>query len=413
MSQFNLWLAVLGGLTLLLSLGAGVMSSRTTLLSQPIVAVAVGAAVGPYGLDLLRVTALMDALPALEQLARLTVAFAVTSIALRLEPAYFRARARSLAVILGPGMIAMWLASALVAYVVLPIGPLVALLIGAVVTPTDPVLANSIVVGATARENLPQRLRYLLSGEAGINDGVAYLFVLLPVLLLTRPLETALADWLTRTLLWEVLGAVAIGFAVGTIVGRVERWESGFDFLEDTSVFTLTVALTFFVLGVTKLAGTDDILAVFVAGAAYHWQADPQDEAGEQQVEAVFDRLFTIPVFVVFGMALPWNGWFELGWRGPALVASVLLFRRLPMILAFRRFVPPLNRPEASVFVGWFGPIGIAAVFYAILAMERTGTEVVWVVGSLVVAGSVLAHGMTAVPATHWYGRLNDTDESW
>lgn len=413
MSQIDLWLALVGGLALVLGLSAGVVASRPYLLSQPIVAVAVGVAVGPHGLDLLRVTPVSDPLPLLEQFARITVAFAVVSIALRLEPAYLRERARSLAVLLGPGMVVMWLVSALVAYVVLPVGWLVALLLGAVVTPTDPVLANSIVVGETARENIPRRLRHLLSGEAGINDGTAYLFVLLPVLLLGRPFETALADWATHTLLRGVLGAVAIGLALGALAGWAERRINARDFLEETSVFTLTVALTFFVLGVAGLAGTADILAVFVAGAAYNWQANPEDEAREQRVEEVFDRLVTIPVFVVFGMAVPWAGWLDLGWRGPALVAGVLLLRRLPMVLALRRFVPQLDRTAASLFVGWFGPIGIAAVFYAILAVERTGSELVWTAGSLVVAGSVLVHGATAVPATHWYGRLDDADGSW
>lgn len=413
MSQLNLWIAAIGGLVLVVGLGTGLMKSRSYLPSAPMLAVAAGVLAGPHGFGVLALSPLGEPLPLLEELARFTIAFAVTSIALRLEPAYFRDRLRSLAVIVGPGMVAMWLSSALVAYLALPVGVLVALLVGAVVTPTDPVLANSIVAGKTAEENIPKRLRYLLSGEAGVNDGAAYLFVLLPILLLAHPLETALTDWLTETLLWEVLGAVALGFAIGLLVGKLERWESAGDFLEETSVFTLTVALTFFVLGVTKLVGTDDILAVFVAGAVYNWQADPQDEAREQRVEEVFNRLFTIPVFVVFGIALPWQGWFDLGWHGLALVVGILLFRRLPMVLAFRRAIPPLDRSEASLFVGWFGPIGIAAVFYAILAMERTGTELVWVATSLVVAGSILVHGLTAVPATHRYGRLNDDDDSW
>jgi NhaP-type Na+/H+ or K+/H+ antiporter len=59
-------------------------------------------------------------------------------------------------------------------------------------------------------------------------------------------------------------------------------------------------------------------------------------------------------------------------------------------------------------FVGWFGPIGITAIFYAILAMNETGVELVWTAVSLVVAGSVLVHGMTSTYGTHWYGRLDD-----
>lgn len=413
MEQLNLWLALVGGLTLVLALGAGVMASRSYLPSQPIVAVSVGVAVGPHGLDLLRVTPFAATLPLLEELARLTVAFAVTSIALRLEPAYFRHRARSLAVLLGPGMVAMWLLGSLVAYVVLPVEPLVALLVGAVVSPTDPVLANSIVVGETARANIPERLRYLLSGEAGINDGTAYLLVLLPVLLMAGPLGTAFADWSTRIVVLDVLGAVALGLAIGALVGAMERWESRFEFIEETSLFTLTVALTIFVLGAARLAGTADILAVFVAGVAYNWQADPRDEAREQLVGEVFNRLVTIPVFVVLGLALPWSGWFELGWRGPALVAGVLVLGRLPMMATLRRFVRPLDRPAATAFVGWFGPIGGAAVFYALLAVRETGAEIVWVAGSLVVVGSVVVHGVTATALTHRYGAIDDDAEWW
>lgn len=407
MSQFDVWLAVLGGLVLLLGLATGVMKSRSYLPSDPIVAVAVGIAIGPHGLAVLRLTSLTEPLVLLEAVARVTVGFAVTSIALRLPPSFYRERARSLAVLLVPGMVAMWLVSAAVAYAVLPVGLLVALLVGAVVTPTDPVLANSIVVGRTATENIPERLRFLLSGEAGINDGTAYLFVLLPLLVLSHPLEAALTEWATRTLLREVLGAILVGFLIGAGVGSLERWESAQDFLEDTSVFTITVALTFFVLGAAKLAGTADILAVFVAGAAYNWRADPEDEAKEQRVEEVFNRLFTIPAFVAFGMAIPWAGWVELGWRGPALVAGVLLLRRLPMVFALRRYVRPLDERGAALFFGWFGPIGVAAVFYAILASERTGSETAWIAGSLIVAGSVLVHGATATPATHRYGRAN------
>jgi NhaP-type Na+/H+ or K+/H+ antiporter len=408
MSQLNLWITAVGGLTLLLGLTTGFITSRAYLPSAPMTAAAAGVLLGPYGFDVLRLSPLSEPLPLLEVLARFTVAFAVTSIALRLDPRYLRDRARSLAVLVGPGMVVMWLLSSLVASLALPVGLLVALLVGAVLTPTDPVLANSILVGETATENIPERLRHLLSGEAGINDGVAYLFVFLPILLLAHPVETALADWLTRTVLWEVLGAVALGVVVGTVAGRLERLESDRETLDETSVFTLTVALTFFVLGLAALAGTDDVLAVFVAAVVYNWLADPRAEAREQRVQEVFDRLFTIPAFVVFGMAVPWAGWAALGWRGPALVVGVLLLRRLPMIVAFRRFVPPLDRPAASLFVGWFGPIGIAAVFYAILAVERTGTELVWTATSLVVAGSIVVHGTTAVPATHRYGDLAD-----
>jgi len=412
MSRLDVGLALIGGLVLVLSLGTGLIRSRGFVPSEQMVAVGFGVLIGPTGLGLLALTPLGDPLVVLEQVARLTVAIAVTSIALRLSPDYYRRHARTLAVVLGPVMAFMWLASAAVAWLALPESVWLALLVGAVVTPTDPVLANAIVVGRTAHENIPTRLRHLLSAEAGINDGAAYPFVFLPIFVLQHSPDAALVEWVSRTLLWEVGGAVTIGFAVGALAGRAERLAHSRQFADETSVFTVAVALTFAVLGFATLLGSDGILAVFVAGAAYNWQADPSDEVEAQRIEEVFDRLFTFPVFVFFGMAIPWAGWTGLGWAGVALVVGVLLVRRLPAFWALRSAIGPLDRPEAALFVGWFGPIGVAAIFYATLAVRETGIDLAWTAGSLVVAGSLLAHGMTATPLTYWYGRQEDVNGS-
>jgi len=408
MSQLNVGLALIGGLVLLLSLGTGLLRSRGYLPSEQIIAVLTGILVGPVGLDLLELTPLGDPLVVLEQVARLTVAIAVTSIALRLPPNYYRKHAKTLAVVLGPVMAYMWLASSAVAWLALPGSVSLALLVGAVVTPTDPVLANAIVVGETATDNIPERLRYLLSSEAGINDGAAYPFVFLPIFVLRHRADAALVEWVTRTLLWEVLGAVVIGAAIGAVVGRAEQWASTERFTEETSVFTVVVAMTFAVVGVGHLLGSDGILAVFVAGVAFNWQADPSDEADSQRVEEVFNRLFTLPVFVFFGMAIPWAEWAALGWAGLGLVVGVLLLRRLPAFWALWSAIEPVDRPAAALFVGWFGPIGVAAIFYATLAVRETGSELPWVAASLVVAGSLLVHGLSATPLTYWYGRQED-----
>jgi NhaP-type Na+/H+ or K+/H+ antiporter len=412
MSQLNVGLALIGGLVLLLSLGTGLLRSRGYLPSEQMVAVLTGVLAGPVGLDLLELTRLGDPVVVLEQVARLTVAIAVTSIALRLPPGYYRKHARTLAVVLGPVMVYMWLASSAVAWVTLPVSMWVALLVGAVVTPTDPVLGNTIVVGETATDNIPERVRYLLSSEAGINDGAAYPFVFLPIFVLHNGPDAGVVQWITRTLLWEVLGAVVLGAAIGAVSGRAERLAHSRQFAEETSVFTVAVALTFAVLGFVTLLGSDGILAVFVAGAAYNWQADPSDEVEAQRIEEVFDRLFTLPVFVFFGMAIPWAEWAALGWAGVSLVVGILLLRRLPAFWALRSAIEPIDRPAAALFVGWFGPIGVAAVFYATLAVRETGSELPWVAASLVVAGSLLAHGLTATPLTYWYGRQEEADPS-
>jgi NhaP-type Na+/H+ or K+/H+ antiporter len=134
-------------------------------------------------------------------------------VAMRLPNRYIFRQWKSVAVMLGLVMPLMWLVSELLSFWLLPIGSLwVALLIGAVVTPTDPVVASSIVTGDLAEENIPGHVRHILSAESGSNDGLAFPLVMLPILFLTRP-EGALTHWLTYTLLWEVLAAVLIGAA--------------------------------------------------------------------------------------------------------------------------------------------------------------------------------------------------------
>lgn len=406
--QLNLALALIGGVILLLSLSAGILRQYSYIVSEPMVAVAFGVLIGPIGMGLVDLSHWGDPLSIIEQAARLTIALAVTSIALRLPQNYFRERTKAMATILGPGMIMMWLISGLLVYVILGFPIWIALLVGAIVTPTDPVLANTIVTGEAAEQHIPERLRNFISGESGANDGGAYPFVFLAILMLTRPTETALIEWLTRTLLWEVGAAIVLGLVIGAIIGRAERFATSERFLEETSVLTVTIALTFAALGFIKLLGSDGILGVFVAGLAYKHFADPDDEADEQQVQEVVNRLFTVPVFVLFGMVMPWTAWATLGWRGVAVVVAILLLRRLPMLFALRRVIPPIDRRGATLFVGWFGPIGVAAIFYAALSVRYTGIQTGWIVGSLIVAGSILAHGMTAFPATFLYKRFTD-----
>lgn len=412
MSDLNLALALIGSFTLVVSLATGVLHSRKGLPTESMLGVLIGILVGPYGLGLFSITVWGDPLALLEEIARFTVAVAVMSIALRLPQDYFLRRARALAMLLVPGMIFMWLSSGLVLLLLLDIDFWLAMLLGAVVTPTDPVLASSIVVGGTAVENIPSRIRQLLSGEAGANDGLAYPFVLLPIMLLDGKSGTALHEWIVQVLLWAVLGAVGLGLVLGVVAGFIERWASRQEFLEETSVLTVTVALTFTVLGFVKLLGSDGILAVFVAGLAYSWLVDPSDRVEEQKIQEVFNRLFTLPIYVLFGMALPWAKWIALGWIGPVVVVGILLFRRLPMVLAIQRAIEPLDRPAATLFVGWFGPIGIAAIFYATLAVRETGSKLIWTIASLVVLGSILAHGSTATTATHLYGQMMNNADS-
>ena len=413
MWELNVALVTIGVLTLVLSLIAGLMHSKVYFLSEPMAAVILGVVIGPLGLDLISLSNWGDPFTIIEQFARLTVGLAVMAAALRLPQRYIREHSRSMSVILIPGMIGMWLVSGGLVYVLLDASLWIALLIGAIVTPTDPILAGTIVTGSTAEEYRPDAIRNVLTGESGANDGLAYPLVFLPILMLEHAPERAITDWLFETILWEVGAAIALGALIGLGAGWIERESHKHDFLEETSLLSVTVAFTFAVLGGVKLLGSDGILAAFVAGLLFNQFANATDEAAEQKVQETVLRLFTFPIFVFFGMALPLEQWLALGWAGVALAVGVLLLRRVPMIIAFTRFVRPVQGRRDALFAGWFGPIGIAALFYTTVAhrLVTQGNELIWGAASLVIASSVLVHGVTATPLTKLYGHRIDQSQ--
>ena len=402
MSELNIAVVTVGAVVLVV----GPLSNliQRTSVSTPMIALLAGILLGPAVFGLLVPSRWGDQETILEQTTRLTLAISLMGVALRL-PERFPFRAwRTLAILLVLVMPFMWLASSLLAYAILGLPFLVALLVGAVITPTDPVVSSTIVTGGTAERNLPERLRHTLSGESGANDGLAYPFVLLPILLLTRPAGEAWSHWLTHTVLWEVGVAVVFGALVGYGAGRLVEWAEHKDAIEESFFLVYTLALSLVVLGAARLLGSDGILAVFVAGLGFD-VAVKRDREQQRRVQEATTRFFILPIFVLLGMTIPWEGWAELGWGGVALVVAVLLLRRLPAVLALTPLMGLVRGRDDALFLGWFGPVGVAALYYANLALRETGVEAAWTVGSLVICASILAHGATAAPLTRLYGR--------
>ncbi|MDX1531144.1 MAG: cation:proton antiporter [Rhodothermales bacterium] len=407
----NLTLAVVGGLVL----GLGLVSNGLKRAGVPdkLVALGVGVLLGPAVLGWLDPAVWGEEHHVVEQVARITLGIGLMGVALRLPGGYHRRDWRSLALLLSVGMVGMWLLSSTLVGLILGLPLWTALLVGAVVTPTDPIVASAIVTGEVAEANLPERLRHVLSSESGLNDGLAYPFVLLPLLMLARPEGEAWGHWLSHVLLWEVGAAVVLGFVLGAAAGKGLAWATERDLIERPSFLAFTLALALLVLGAVRLLGSDGILAVFVAGLAFDAVVDVDEQASEERIVEAIDRFFTLPIFALLGLVLPWDQWAELGGRGLALAAAVIVLRRLPVLLALKRPVPCFHAWRDALFAGWFGPVGVAALFYATLALRRSGEaggaawgETAWAVGTLAITASLLVHGLTATPLTKWYGRL-------
>lgn len=381
-------------LVAVLALTSGKIKDGVDFLSEPVIALAAGLAMGPVGLALLHET---PSHPGLEAIAEITVGLAVMAGVLRLPPAWLRATWRDILIMIGPVMLAMWLASALAGWLLLPGSLLLAMVIGAAVTPTDPVLAGSILSSRLAARNIPCRLRHLITAESAANDGLAMPFVLVSLSLLTGTFE-GVWPFLRDVVLWKVVGAVAIGGVSGALTGLAARQSVRTGWTNQTAMLGLSLALTAYGLMMGHLVGVNGILVVFAAGLGLN-QTLPKEE--DEAIE-VFDegakRLFEQPVFFLLGMMLPIAGWLDLGWPLLGFCLAILAVRRLPWLaLAAPRLRSIWSRPDA-VFAGWFGPIGIAALYYALLTERQAGDPMIWEAVTAVIVTSLLAHGLTATP---------------
>ncbi len=258
---FPVWMALAGGLLLALALSSAWIQRLP--LSTAAIYLAVGFLIGPWGFGLLQID-FTRAAAWLERLTEISLILSlfVGGLRLRLPPTHSMWRPAYL--LASVVMLASIAGVAGLAHVLLGVPVPLALLIGAILAPTDPVLAGSVTVGH-AEDRDP--LRYALSGEAGLNDGAAFPFVALALLLLapdTGPV--AIVTWALQKLVWAIPAGLAVGFVLGRILGSAAIGLRSRN--RDTAAPTDFLALALMALSYTiaEALGAWGFLAVFAAG---------------------------------------------------------------------------------------------------------------------------------------------------
>ena len=421
------WVALAGALLLLMALSSAFL--RRLPISTSAIYLAFGLAIGPFGFDLLRID-IRESYGWLEQLTEVAVVISLfvggLKLRLPLRDAAWRAAFR----LAGPVMLACIAAVTLFAHYVLGLDTALALLLGAILAPTDPVLAGAVSVNDAADHD---RLRYGLSGEAGLNDGMAFPFVILALLWGRHggPGDW-LMPWALQELVWGVAAGLGIGYLIGHLVGRAaivlrtlhrETAAAG-DFLA-LAVIALSYALT-------EAAGALGFLAVFAAGvglrrAELRVASDSRpaerlvkEQAGEPDLEqpamaagmvvaetlsfgGTAERLLEVLLVVIIGTSLP------IHWDLRAVpLALVLLFviRPLATMLLLRGTA---TTPAQRRLMGWFGIRGIGSVYYLSHALGQgvAGPDATdaasFTISALAI--SVVLHGITAQPLLDRYER--------
>lgn len=399
MSWLPLALAGLGLTGVVLALVSTLVQRRLPL-SEPLVALVLGVLAGPAALGMVEVgDDLRDVL--LLEVSRVLLAWSVMAAALRFPAGTVRPLLRPVLLLLG---VAMPVATLLTGAGALALGmPVVlALLVGACLAPTDPVLAASVVTGEPAQRDLPERVRGMLTIESGANDGLGVVLVGLGVAAALPAESLAQAAGLVA---WESLGGLAVGAALGWAAGAAFRAALAHHELGQGPELVFTLLLALAVLGVAGLVQVGGVLAVFTAGLVYNALVPSSPRAHQVAVDEGINRYAVLPLFALLGMVLPWSAWADLGWGAVLFLGAVLLLRR-PGVVVLLAGALGLRLREA-VFAGWFGPMGVSALFYLAHTRDQGVLDPrVFAAVTLAVAVSVVVFGIGAVPGRRLYARV-------
>jgi NhaP-type Na+/H+ or K+/H+ antiporter len=217
------------------------------------VSLCAGVFLSPYGIRLIRPHEYASSPEALATVTlcftRLVLGIQLVIAGIQLPSRYLKTEWQSLAILLGPGMLGMWVITSFLVWQLVPdLGLVQSLIVGACVTPTDPVLSNSIVKGTFADKHMSRPLQEIIIAESGANDGLGYLFLFLPLYLVKFAgqeggTSTAVTSFLSVTCLYTILLSVVYGAVAGWAAKHLLFWADRRRMVDKESLHLFAIAL--------------------------------------------------------------------------------------------------------------------------------------------------------------------------
>ena len=422
-SAFTMGCIIMGMLLIAKTLGGSYLARLP--LSAAMLYLGVGMAIGPWGLGLLKLDALVN-VALLERLTEVAVLISLFTSGMKLELPLRDKRWRIPLQLATLSMLVTVAAIAAVGYWGLGLSLGASVLLGAILAPTDPVLASDVQVADAGDRD---RLRFGLTGEGGLNDGTAFPFVMLGLGLIgLHDLGEGGWRWWTIDVLWAITGGLGLGYVMGTLVGRAIltlRMRHHEALSSDEFIAFGLITLTY---GLALLSQTYGFLAVFAAGLALRRIDEPNPEAvvhpapdmGEEEkaasgAEAPAHMMRSVQrfnsqleSFAEVGIVLAVGALLatvkfkaELLWFIPLLFLVIRPAAVAIGLLGTR--VQPLQRR----LMGWFGIRGIGSLYYLLYAISHdikpVLAERLLSITLAVVVVSVIAHGVSVTPLMKRY----------
>ncbi|BAY85265.1 sodium/hydrogen exchanger [Calothrix parasitica NIES-267] len=408
MSPYILILLAVGLLLLTVTLGSGWIARLP--FSYAIIYLIVGILLGS------QVTGLINldiSTKALERITEMVVIISVFGCGLKMNRRLNLSAWNTTARLIGFVMPISIVALSAVARWILGMSWGAAILLGAILAPTDPVLASEVQLAHIKDKN---ELRFGLTSEGGLNDALAFPFVYFGIYALK---DNNWNNWFQQWVLVDVIWAIIAGIVMGIVVAKAVIWidrklqrQRKADELMEDFVALSAVFLTY---SLTELVNGYGFLAVFVAGwlMQNNYYHAKENEKRLNQLEFIeqIEKLLEVGTIVLLGTLLTINPIFD--YFGQALlIAAFLLFIIRPLGVAISLFgsnVSPINR----TFIGWFGIRGVGSLYYLNYAVGKEigssiAQQITWIT-IITVVFSIVVHGISSTPLMMWYKRRGST----
>ncbi|MEO6863524.1 MAG: sodium:proton antiporter [Microcoleus sp.] len=399
--NYILNLLVIGILLLTVTLGSGWISRLPV--SYALIYLLVGIGLGPYGVKLieLRPHALF-----LERLTEFVVIVSLFSCGLKMNRPLqlwaWNSTARLIGLLLPISIFAVaaighW-------FVKLDWGP--AILLGAILAPTDPVLASEVQLA-----NIDDRdeLRFALTSEGGLNDALAFPFVYFGIYALK---DNNWPNWFSQWVAIDLLWATTVGIVMGILVAkavtwidlRLQRYRPADELMEDFIALS-TILLTY---SLTEVVNGYGFLAVFVAGIVVQRSyRDPEKPLSQLHFTERIEKLMEVATILLLGSLIRLEPMLAFGGYS-LLVAGLLIFLIRP-VGAWISTIGSRLHPASRLLCGWFGIRGVGSIYYLTYAFGHglkgeTAEKLAWITFTTIVF-SVIVHGISATPLMNWYER--------
>ncbi|KAL8933205.1 MAG: hypothetical protein Q9216_006473, partial [Gyalolechia sp. 2 TL-2023] len=443
---------ILGGFTSLFML-CSLFVKEKMYIGEATVATICGIIFGPHAANIFNPISWGNVDQITLECSRVVLVVQCFAVGVELPKAYMERHWKSVFLLLIPVMTYSWLATSLfIWWMIEPLTWLESLICAACVTATDPVLASSVVGKGKFAKRVPKHLRDLLSAESGCNDGMAFPFIYLSFYLIHYKLnaEHVTFHWFCNTVLYECIFGACYGVLIGYLGRHAIKWADRKNLIDRESFLVFYFTLALFCAGTGATLGTDDLLVGFAAGVGFSNDGWFTQKTEESHVSNVIDLLLNLAYFVFLGAIIPWEQYNNsiIGltpWRLVVIAILVLFFRRLPIMLALKPIIPDVKTWREALFAGHFGPIGVGAIFAAILARAELETDtttplavlptdpesenymvvlIIWPLTTFLVITSILVHGssiavftlgkrINTLTLTMSYTQANDEGPSW